>query len=252
MKNILKLLMYTSVITVMAIADMTRVEVGAGSWLQDTKGSASYSDSGADGSYTSNEYDSSKAYIWALIKHPIPVVPNLRLEYVGLKDEGVVSGQFKDFDVTGTANMSYDMKQYDFIPYYNILDNTAWITLDLGVDIKVIDLSYDMTLVGASTATGDLKGSETIAIPLLYARGRFEVPSTDIGIEADVKYISYGDSSVYDVRAKIDYTLDFMPVIQPAVELGYRIQKVDIDESDADANVDLKFSGVYLGLVLRF
>ena len=43
-----------------------------------------------------------------------------------------------------------------------------------------------------------------------------------------------------------------MPVIQPAIELGYRIQKIDIDESDADATVDLEFSGVYVGVMLRF
>ncbi len=32
----------------------------------------------------------------------------------------------------------------------------------------------------------------------------------------------------------------------------YRVQKIDIDESDADATVDLEFSGVYVGVMLRF
>ncbi len=252
MKKILSALTCASLLTTAVTADITRVEMGVGAWMQDVKGSASYSDAGADGSYASSGDDNTQAYVWALVKHPIPILPNLRLEYVSLEDDGVATGEFKDFDVTGSANVAYDMKQYDIIPYYNILDNTAWITLDLGLDIKVIDVSYDVTPIGAAVIVGDVSGSETIAIPLLYARGRFEVPSTDIGLEADVKYVKYGDSSVYDIRAKVDYTFDITPAIQPAIEVGYRAQKIDIDESDADANVDLKFSGMYVGLMLRF
>jgi outer membrane protein len=92
----------------------------------------------------------------------------------------------------------------------------------------------------------------TFALPLLYARARVEIPSTDIGLEADIKYITTGDSTVYDARAKVDYTLDFVPVIQPALEVGYRAQKIDIDESGVDAKLDIEFSGFYAGLMLRF
>jgi len=174
----------------------------------------------------------------------------LRLEYVSLEDSGTATGRFEDFDIGGVnTSMFYDMKQYDIIPYYNLLDNTAWITLDLGLDIKVIDISYDVDplipFVGYS-------GSETLAIPLLYVRTRVEIPATDIGLEADVKYVTTGDSTVYDIRAKVDYTLDFIPLIQPAIEIGYRIQKMDIDESGVDFKIDLEFSGVYAGVMLRF
>lgn len=250
MKKFLSVLTCTLVLATTAMADFTRVEMGAGVWMQDSEGSISYTDSGADGSYNSSEDDNTQGYIWVLIKHPIPVLPNLRLEYVGLEDKGLVTGEFKEFNVGGvTTAMTYDMKQYDIIPYYNILDNTAWITLDLGLDIKVIDISYN---VSPSAPFTGYSGSETVAIPMLYVRSRFEVPATDIGLEADIKYVTTGDSTVYDIRAKIDYTLDFVPVIQPAIELGYRVQKIDIDESGVDSKVDLEFSGVYVGLMLRF
>lgn len=249
MKKILTTLTCATLLATAAMADLARVEVGLGTWMQSSEGGASYSDAGANGIYTSIEKDNTEGYIWAVIKHPIPIVPNLRLEYVSIVDSGLATGQFKDFDIGGvTAEMSYDIMQYDIIPYYNILDNTAWITLDLGLDIKVIDVSYSVT----SVVSGERFGGETITLPLLYVRGRFEIPATDIALEADVKYVKIGDSTVYDVRAKVDYTLDFMPVIQPAIELGYRVQKIDIDESDADATVDLEFSGVYVGLMLRF
>jgi len=250
MKKILFTFLCGAVLASNTLADIARVEIGVGAWMQDAKGSASYTQSGANGIYTSNEEDSTQSYIWALIKHPIPIVPNLRLEYTSVEDSGIATGRFKEFDIGGVSTaMSYDMKQYDIIPYYNILDNTAWITLDLGLDIKVIDISYDVDPLSPFLG---YSGSETVAIPLLYVRTRIEIPTTDIGLEADVKYVTTGDSTVYDVRAKIDYTLDFIPVIQPAIEVGYRIQKLDIDESSIDTVIDLEFSGVYAGIMLRF
>jgi outer membrane protein len=232
-------------------ADMTRVEMGAGVWTQDTKGTMSYTDNGATGQYKSAEKDYSQAYAWMLIKHPIPILPNLRLEYVQLDDEGAVSGKFKDFElpVGVTSTLTYDMKQYDVIPYYNILDNTAWTTLDIGLDLKVIDYSYTVgSVAGLYDGYND---SDVVVIPLLYVRTRLEIPATDFGIEADVKYVQYKDSKVYDVRAKIDYTLSFIPVIQPALEIGYRMQKIDIDDSDKTL-VNMEYSGVYAGLMVRF
>jgi outer membrane protein len=234
-------------------ADMARVEMGVGAWTQDTEGTMSYSDNGATGKYRSAEKDYSQVYAWMLIKHPIPILPNLRLEYAKLEDEGSVTGEFKDFIVPGglTTSLTYDIDQYDIIPYYNLLDNTAWITLDVGLDIKIVDVSYDVSpIAGIYEGYSD---SETIPIPLLYVRTRVEIPATDIGIEADVKYVTYKESKVYDARVKVDYTLSFIPVIQPAIEVGYRIQKLDLDEDDfSDASVDMEYSGFYAGLMLRF
>ncbi|MDK9693907.1 MAG: TIGR04219 family outer membrane beta-barrel protein [Sulfurimonas sp.] len=250
MKRSFYALTCAAVLASSAMADFARVEMGAGVWSQTPKGEASYTDNGANGRYVSDEKEENSAYVWALVKHPIPVVPNLRVEYVSIEDSGVATGQFKDFNIgAATTTLSYDMKQYDIIPYYNILDNTAWITLDLGLDIKVVDLSYTAAPSAPFTGYSD---SVTFAVPLLYVRGRVEIPATNIGIEADIKYISTGDSTVYDARAKVDYTLDFFPVIKPALEVGYRVQKLDIDEDDIDAKADIDFSGVYAGLMVRF
>lgn len=250
MKKVLYTLACGALLASNVMADIARVEMGAGAWMQTPKGDAFYTDGGADGSYVSSEKDSTEPYVWILVKHPVPILPNLRLEYVTLEDSGVASGQFKDFTITSASTaLSYDMKQYDIIPYYNILDNTAWITLDLGLDIKIVDASYT---AAASAPFAGYSDSVTFAVPLLYARTRVEIPTTDIGLEADIKYITTGDSTVYDVRAKVDYTFDFTPAVQPALEVGYRVQKIDIDESSVDAKLDIEFSGFYAGLMLRF
>lgn len=250
MKKIFSVIACGAILASSASADFTRVEAGAGVWMQTPKGTASYTDGGANGSYISSEKDSSEPYVWMLIKHPIPILPNLRLEYASIKDAGTATGQFKDFNIGGASTaLSYDMKQYDIIPYYNILDNTAWITLDLGLDIKIIDASYSAAPSGAFTGYSD---SAMLPLPLLYARARVQIPATDIGIESDIKYIAVGNSKVYDFRAKVDYTLNFVPAIQPAIEIGYRTQKIDIDDNSVNAKLNLEFSGFYGGMMVRF
>jgi outer membrane protein len=253
MKKVVTTILSTALLATIASADFTRVEMGAGVWEQTPKGDLSYTDGGADGSNIFDEKQKNNAYVWMLVKHPIPVLPNLRLEYVNIDSTGIATGTFEDFTATTPAATSLKMKQFDIIPYYNILDNTAWITLDLGLDVKVVSLDYqakDVTVIGSTETT--YSDTQTIAIPLAYLRARVEIPATDVGFEADVKYVTYDGSSVSDIRAKVDYTLSFIPTIQPALEVGYRVQKIDISSTQVKSTMNVDFSGVYAGLMLRF
>jgi len=93
-----------------------------------------------------------------------------------------------------------------------------------------------------------------LVMPLAYARGRVQIPVTNIGIEVLARGMAYGGSEIIDAEIKLDYTMDFIPVIQPGLELGYRYQQVKLDSSDigVDANLDTTFSGVYGGIMVRF
>ncbi|MBN2816351.1 MAG: TIGR04219 family outer membrane beta-barrel protein [Campylobacterales bacterium] len=255
MKKLTSLLASTVLFATIASADIARVEMGGGIWDNKPSGALTYNDGlGAQGSYTSSEKSNSNAYAWLLVKHPIPVLPNLRLEYTTLKDEGVADGSFEDFTIGGIANGTIEMSQYDAVLYYNILDNTAWITLDLGLDVKFIDL--DFTATGNLTVNGNSVGSytvsETMPLPMGYVRARVEIPGTDIGLEADGKYVTYDGSTVSDYRVKADYTLGFIPVVQPAIEVGYRAQKFDLKYNEEQTKFELDFSGFYAGVMLRF
>ena len=262
MKKILTTLALTATLFNSLNADMGRIEMGAGMWKQTPTGTMSYTDpdTGVTGLYTSDKKEDSTAYVWMLIKHPIPIVPNIRLEYTSVKDTGIVSGKFKDFDVPviipgtmPTTTASIEMTQYDVIPYYNILDNTLWTTLDIGVDLKIQETSYKAKGVEIDgIANQNYEDSVTVVIPLAYARVRVEIPVTNIGLEADVKYISYDGSTISDIRVKVDYTLAFIPVVQPAIEVGYRVQKFDLTSDDDATKMDMEFSGMYAGLMLRF
>lgn len=256
MKKILGSICTVALLSSVSYADFLRVEIGGGAWEQKPSGKAIRTDGDGvlnlEGEYTSAEKTASDIYGWGLLKHPVPIIPNVRLEYASITDEGKVNGKVDGVSVPADAKTTLKTKQVDLIPYYNLLDNLFWITLDLGIDAKFFksDASIDSVNVGSSSYIG-YSNSVNAVIPLVYVRGRVQVPATGLGVEADIKAITYSDTTVYDVRAKVDYTFTSVPVVQPGIEIGYRIQKLKIDDGEK-TQVDLDYQGVYAGVMLRF
>lgn len=235
-----------------ASADFLRVEMGGGVWQQKPKGYIKRTD--ADGAlklvgqYDTYRKNSSEAYAWILLKHPIPIVPNLRIEYVSLSDQGQVKGSVGGLPIPATAPAKIDTKQYDVIPYYNIVDNTFWLTFDVGIDAKFINSD---AVVSPVRGFSGYSSTDSVVVPFVYLRTRAQVPATGIGLEADAKAITYSSNSAYDIRAKIDYTFEFVSVVQPGIEVGYRAIKIKVDDG-TKTQVDLDYRGMYVGLMLRF
>ncbi len=258
MNKILSGLLLAGALGMSAQADIVRVEAGAGVWQNEiTGGVETYNGSVLDGAYDTSilGYDKeTKPYFWVYVKHPVPVLPNLRLEYAAVDYSGNADVSFDYKGTTYTANSKSDLtlNQYDLIMYYNILDNTFWTTIDLGLDVKIIE--GDFQAVDSGNPAISVSDSETIPVPMAYVRGRVEIPGTDVGIEGNVKYIGYGDSKVMDYALKLDYTLvDILPV-DVGLEVGYRFQQIDLDGDDfsIDTTTNLEVDGVFAGAVVRF
>jgi len=220
-KKLLIALLAMSTFAVLSSADFARVEAGAGVWNQEPTVAL-------NNGISSVEDKENDIYVWAYVKHFVPVIPNFRFEHV-----------------TATAD-NLEFSQTDIIPYYNILDNTAWITIDLGIDFKMIDLTLESPMGSISTSDAD-----SMVLPLGYVRTRIQLPFSGFGAEADVKYVSYSDNTVYDARLKVDYTFDITPLVQPGIEIGYRVQKIETDEL-LPISINSEFSGIYAGAILRF
>ncbi len=253
MKKMLLLMMLISLSSLSLQADLFRIEGAAGAWNAEPTGTMNYKSSATFDLQETLSYDSETiTYAWLLIKHPLPVLPNVRLEYSDLSYSGVSQ---KGYTWEGTtvgvgAQSTLELKQYDAILYYNILDNTFWATLDLGLDAKFIRASFDINDPGDNYT---YSASDNVVLPMLYGRVRTEIPLTDIGVEADMKWIGYGSVDAYEIRIKADYTFDAF-IVEPMVELGYRTLVVDIDSSDydIDGNLDADFSGLYVGVGIRY
>jgi len=256
MKKILSILSLVSLCAVSSQADFLRIEAGAGAWMDKGNGSARYTKNSDitdfTGTYTTDGNDQTDFYVWALFKHPIPLIPNARVEYSTLTDEGKARGSIDGFRPFLKAPTTVDMKEIDLIPYYNLLDNTMWITVDLGIDLKYImtDSTIKSLIPSNPFFNPSYSNSNDFWIPLVYIRGRVQIPETGLGVESDIKYITDGDSTIYDIRIKADYTFNGFASVKPGLEVGYRIQKYDIDSDNVISNID--YSGLYVGAMLKF
>jgi len=256
MKKLLSLAAMTALMTTAANADFIRVEGAVGVWQTSPTGTISYENNPTfDVVDNAGLEDSTNMYGWVYLKHPIPIVPNVRLEYVNPVFDGKVAELTWDNKTYASVSNTLSLTQYDATLYYNILDNTFWTTIDLGLDVKFIDGNYkiDPSISGGVTAPA-VNEDFSIVMPLAYVRGRVQIPVTNIGVEVLAKGISYSDNTVIDAEIKLDYTMDFVPVVQPGLELGYRYQQVTLDAGSIglDASFDTTFSGVYGGIMVRF
>ena len=255
-----------TLVTLSSMADSWKVEGGTGVWRVGSEGTIS--DTIKRDTTTSivvtdtldQHEDSDQVYLYLLIKHPLPVVPNVRFEYVKVTSEGksatVNISTFGGSGSSSSSNVESDLSltQYDMILYYNLLDKRLWTTIDVGLDLKYVDSQYSINSFQIDEASSSIT-------PLLYVRGRVNIPVVDIGVEADGKYITDGTSTLYDARIKVDYTMNFVPVVQPRVELGYRMQRFDVDSQESSiigaiftqqSKVDMSFSGFYAGIGIVF
>jgi outer membrane protein len=255
MNKLLSIAAMAALLTSAANADLLRVEGAVGAWQSDPSGTVKYGNQAAfDVVDNAGFTKTTNAYAWVYIKHPVPILPNLRLEYADphFSDTTKLELSYGGETFNAGASNALSLKQYDAVLYYNILDNTFWTTVDLGLDIKFIDGNYNISgNSGGTTTTVDQDFS--IAAPLVYLRGRVQLP-LNIGIEAIARGITYSSNKIVDAQVKLDYTMAFIPVVQPGLEIGYRYQQVKLDgESiDIDANLDTTFEGFYAGVMVRF
>ena len=265
MKTLLKTTIISTLLATTALnADFIRVDAGAGMWIANTKGQIDLKDDSIDLVDTLGYTTSNSGYAWILFKHFLPVIPNVRLEYTSLSYDGKVDlldGKtlpWDGVDIPSNVSNTLTINEYDAILYYNILDNTFWTTIDLGLDVKMLDASFQLDPLsanGTEVYSGYETPSQIVPLPMAYVRARVEIPFSGVGVEADVKFLKLGDSQVIDARAKVDYTLGITPLIQPGIELGYRVQQINIDATKLESSLpvlNLEFSGLYFGAMLRF
>lgn len=195
----------------------------------------------------------SSNFFYVAFEHPIPLLPNVRLQHLTLKSTGnaVVNRNFTFNDMTFPANAAtftnLELTQTDITLYYEVLDN--WISLDLGLTAKVLD--------GFGRVLAEPEGLDVIeeetsvegALPMLYGMVRFDLPLTGFYAGGHLNYISYDNNSVSDIDVKVGWMFD--SILDFGAELGYRQFSMELNDFD-DANADLTYDGPYLNLAVHF
>ena len=250
----LSLLGALSLLTATQCSAIIDLDVGAGAWQAKPGGTMDIAGNHIDLDASGVADSTTATYAYAKFEHPIPFVPNLRAEYVDPSFDGTTMFDFNDRSGPQSASQTINLKQMDAIAYWDLLGLVPipWLTLNFGIDVKIFDGKYEAT----APATTPYEQNINFVMPAGYLNPRVEIPLTGIGLEVSVKYMGgMMKSSMMDAMAKIDYTLDFIPIIQPGIEVGYRTQQIKLDADDigvSNFNVDVKADGVFGGIFLHF
>lgn len=241
-----KIVLSAALIASFASADFIGLNVGAAYWGTKTTGDFQYKGSQVDLERDLNYGDTTSSnFIWASFEHPVPVLPNIKIQHTMLDDSATSTAtfQFDNKNYTGSVQSSYNLDQTDFILYYEILDN--WVSLDLGANFKYLDGNVQVrdsaNIVGASNK--DFQ----VVIPMLYTKAQFEIPTTGFSIETDLSYIGYSGSQFYDFKAGLSYETSY----GLGLTAGYRAERIKIDDI-SDVNADMKIDGMYAGMFFHF
>jgi outer membrane protein len=227
-----------------AQADVLGWRVGANLWQQQFEGDVASGGASIDLEDDLNYDDESGASYYAQFEHPIPLLPNIMVQYTDLEADatGFVDGiEFDGVVYEGDVSSSMDLTHTDFTLYYEILDN--WVNLDVGVTGRWFDDGIEIL-----DQTSQQSGSIDIdhVVPMFYGHARFDLPFSGLSLGIEGNYISYNDDTLYDTKLNLGYTFAF----GLGIEAGYRYMDFEYDDDDEVADVTI--DGVYGGLYWDF
>jgi outer membrane protein len=220
--------------------------VGAQGWNMETSGGFSNDGSNADFNFE----DQSNANLYVAFEHPIPLIPNVKVQRTAMDTQGdvILETQFtfggNVFAANGNAFTDVSLTTTDFILYYELFDNDL-VSFDVGLNAKYIDGEF------LATVEGEIGREEFSGpVPMAYSRLAVGVPFTGFGAFVEGSFLSI-DHTISDYQAAITYSLLENLAIDMTFQLGYRAVTLKLDDLD-DIYSELEFKGVYAGLEVHF
>ncbi len=228
-----------------AQADALGGRIGINLWQQNFEGDVRSGGGRIDLEDDLNYNRDTRQGYYLQFEHPVPLLPNIKLEHQHLRDSGFgfVDGiEFDGVEYTGDVQSSLDLTHTDFTFYYEVLDN--WVNLDLGVTGRRFD-DRSMTINNFDPAASGAIDIDYV-LPMLYGHARFDLPFSGLSVGIEGNYTSYDDDTLYDTKLNFGYTFDF----GLGIEAGYRV--MDFEFEDGRESVDVTIDGVYGGLFWDF
>ncbi len=174
-------------------------------------------------------------------EHPVPVLPNVRINYTKVDQSGRGRVGVAGFDgVTGNVRSDLEIEQLDLTLYYEILDN--WVNLDLGLTAR--DLSSELTVSqvgGVLTSKTKVDG----VVPMAYVAARFDLPFTGVSVGGSGNIISFDGDSLHDFNVYGQYEFALIQL-----RAGYR--QMSLDYEDDDNTLDVDIDGPFISAGISF
>ncbi|MEX0604148.1 MAG: TIGR04219 family outer membrane beta-barrel protein [Marinobacter sp.] len=227
-----------------ASADIVGIGANVSYWDSDLSGTATNSDSAIDVEDDLNLDSDSNANLSAYIEHPVPLLPNVRLNYTSIEQNGrgeVGVAAFDGIAPGAEVDSRLDLDQFDVTLYYEVLDN--WVNLDAGITARTFDgeLLIEERFPGNEVSRTKIDGT----LPMGYLAARFDLPFTGASVGAEGNFISFDGDSIYDYNAYGQYEF---AVVQ--LRAGYR--QMNIDYEDSNEALDIEIGGPFVSAGLVF
>ena len=226
------------------------IYAGAQGWNMETTGG--FSDDGSNLEFNFDDKTQSSFYV--ALEHPIPLVPNIKLQRTSMDTDGMVSLStnfaFGDelFTTNSTLLTDISLSSTDAILYYELFDNDL-LSFDLGINAKY--LAGELFVVDSDDPTTSGREEFSGVVPMLYSRLAIGIPTTGLGAYVEGSYLSFDDQTLTDYQAAITYSLMENLAIDLTFQVGYRSVEVDLDDLDGIYS-NLQFKGVFAGIEAHF
>jgi outer membrane protein len=224
--------------------------IGAQGWNMETAGG--FSEDGTNTEF--NFKDQSQPNLYVAFEHPLPLIPNIKLQRTEMETSGdvLLDRNFvfggKLFSINSEATSDVQLTTTDIILYYELFDNDL-ISFDVGLNAKYIDGELLVTDKDDPTVNGREEFSGPI--PMFYSRLAVGMPLTGFGAFVEGSFLSVDDHTLSDYQAAITYSLIENLAIDVTFQLGYRSVSLELEDLDGIYS-DLKFKGAYAGLEVHF
>ena len=260
MKKIYKGFIASLFLTV-TLAQAVEIDTGFGVFNSKAEGIIEYQTDFFTGSSAKLDNDAQyHIYLWGDIDTKIAYVPKLRLEYTRIRSSGnsaveIVTendliNEFLNKIGDNKFNLSSVLthNMYDAFLYYEFFEDSSFPAISFGAGVKDFDYDYDVDIY-SGVQFNDTGGA---TVPMLYGAIQKDLDNL-IALESDVKYYAFGDSDMYDIRAKMDVTFELNNKIDAGLEIGYRYTYFHIKGDDVE-NVggNMKYGGIFFGFISKF
>lgn len=227
-----------------AMADVVGLGANISYWDSDLSGTASQ---GSDRVDVDNDLDldsDSNANLTAIFEHPVPLIPNVRLNYTAIEQSGrgELSSGYDVIDPGVPVQSELDLDQFDVTLYYELLDN--WVNLDAGLTARKLDgklVVREQAVVNPAVSRTEVDA----IVPMLYAAARFDLPLTGLSVGVEGNGISYGGDSIIDGAGYAQYDISVL-----RLRAGYR--EMNIDYEDGDDALDIELGGPFISAGVDF
>ena len=179
------------------------------------------------------------------IEHPLLLFPNVKIGHTTLSQNtnkavsALTWGNIQNF--TGKTQSSLSLNYTDITLYYELMDSET--EIDAGFTFRSLkgDMNIDTPLTSDSVSYSTL-------VPLLYGKVRFNIPSTDLSLQAEANVVSFSGLTSYDYAFSARYSF----VMGLGVEAGYKTLHLESDDLVDRLDANLDFTGPYLLAIWDF